>query len=136
MHIFRTIIHGQLIEFRHGDFGGETLLINGRPVASRPLGGWWRKPHYFIIKDESQKDRQVELRLIDISKLGVGKYRLVMSVDGVERTRLEAINDKLAANTCGNCGYSLEGLPADNSEVRCPECGRHTSALLLGRGQE
>jgi len=136
MHIFRTVIHGQLIEFRHGDFGGETVLVNGVARASRPLGGWWRKPHYFTIEDETGKDRQVELRLIDISKLGVGNYRMVVSVDGRERCRVEAINDRQAANVCGNCGYSLEGLPVENHEVRCPECGRHTSAIMLNRGDK
>ena len=136
MQFFRTVIHGQLIEFRHGDFGGETLLINGRPIANRPFGGWWRKPHYFSLKDEANNDRQVELRLVDVSRFGVGKYRMVVSVDGHERARIEPADDKRVPNTCANCGYSLAGLPVENIEVRCPECGRHTSALILTRDAE
>jgi len=136
MQIFRTVIHGQLIEFRLGEWGGETLLVNGQPIADRPFGGWWRKPHYFSLKDEDSHERRVELRLLDVSRFGVGKYRLVVSVDGHERARVEPADDKRVPNTCANCGYLLAGLPVENSEVRCPECGRHTSALMLTRGSE
>jgi Zn finger protein HypA/HybF involved in hydrogenase expression len=58
---------------------------------------------------------------------------VAISVDGVERCRLEPVDPKKPPSVCHNCGYSLHGLPVENSEVRCPECGRHCSAILFDR---
>lgn len=129
MKIFRCEIHGHRIEFRLGDWGGEQVLVDGRVVSSR---SFWtaRRSHFFDITDERGKARYVEVRRFDASKLGLGKYRAIVQVDGVERARLEPIDLTRPPDTCPNCGYSLAGLPAENSEIRCPECGRHSSAIL------
>jgi predicted Zn-ribbon and HTH transcriptional regulator len=52
-------------------------------------------------------------------------------VDGADRAIMQAFKPE-APLCCANCGYSLQGLTPQNGEVRCPECGRHTSATMLG----
>lgn len=132
MKVYRTEIHGHLIEARSSDWGSETVLVNGRQVSSKPLAGLFRSSHFFDLKDEQGQQRHVELRWQDVSKLGLGKFRVVVNVDGMERCRLDAIDLTIPPNTCTYCGYSLQGLPVENNEIRCPECGRHSSAILIG----
>ncbi len=128
MKLYRAEIHNHIVELRKGDLGGEQVLVNGRIISDRPWAGWHRPSHFFELTDEQSTLRHVEVRLVDTSRFGLGKYRAIISVDGVERCRLEPIDPAAPPYVCGNCGYSLTGLPIENGEVRCPECGRHTMA--------
>jgi hypothetical protein len=136
MKVYRGEVHGNLIEARLSELGSEQVLLNGREVSSRSLAVLRPGSHFFDITDESGKTRHVEVRRQDISKLGLGRYRIVISVDGVERCRLEPIDTRRPPDVCGNCGYQLRGQPIESGEIKCPECGRHTSAAALGRVDE
>ena len=131
MKIYRTELHGHILEARSSDWGAEHVLIDGRIVSSKWMAGLWHTSHFFEMSDETGKLRRVEVRWLDVSKLGLGTYRVLIVVDGQERCRLEALDTNKPANVCAHCGYSLVGLPVDNSEIRCPECGRHSSAILV-----
>ena len=128
--IYRTELHGHIVEARATDWGSEQVLIDGRIVSSKALAGLWHTPHFFEINDQQGNTRHVEVRWLDVSKIGLGKYRVVILVDGQERCRLDAVDPAKPSSVCAYCGYSLVGLPVENSEIRCPECGRHTSAIL------
>ena len=132
MNVYRAEVHGHLIEARSTGLGAERVLVDGEIVSSRWLTGLWPASHFFCINDETGGSRHIEVCWTDVSKLGLGKYRVVISVDGMERWRLEPVDISRPANACPHCGYSLHGLPVDNSEIRCPECGRHSSAILAG----
>ncbi|MHC5024441.1 MAG: hypothetical protein ACYTGG_11125 [Planctomycetota bacterium] len=139
MRIFRTDIHGHVIEARHGDLGRQRVLVDGRIVSDMPFAGLSRPSHFFEVVDDAGETHHVEVRWIDESKFGLGRYRVLVMVDGVERKRLAPVDILRPPTICGHCGYRLEGLPAKNDEVRCPECGRHTPASLVraasGRGE-
>jgi DNA-directed RNA polymerase subunit RPC12/RpoP len=136
MKVYRTELHGHIIEARSTDWGAEHVLVDGRIVSNKLLAGLWHTPHFFDINDEQGNPRLIEVRWLDVSKIGLGTYRVVINVDGQERCRLEPIDTSKPANVCAYCGYSLRGLPVENSEIRCPECGRHTSAILVQSRQE
>lgn len=122
------ILHGRRLEVRLGDFGGEEVLLDGRIVAKDPYAGLSHPSHFFEIDDEQGRARHVEVKRRDLSKLGLGKYRFFVLVDGVERARLEPVDPTTPPTICPNCGYDLAGLPIEADEVRCPECGRHQPA--------
>jgi hypothetical protein len=129
---YRAEVHGHLIEGRQGDLGHDLVMLDGRIVSSAIFGGWYGASHFFELIDESGKARRIEARWVDQSKLGLGKYRMRISVDGIPRCEVEATPDHRPIGTCLNCGYPLAGLPIESGEVRCPECGRHFSAAVLG----
>lgn len=131
MKVFRVELHGQRIELRQGDWGGQRVLLNGRIISDRPFAGLSNDSHFFDIQDEDGRTRHIEIRLRDLSKLGFGKYVAVVNVDGAERCRLQPMNSDLRSDRCANCGYSLVGAQPENDEVRCPECGRHTPVSML-----
>jgi hypothetical protein len=131
MKTYRTELHGHIIEARSTDWGAEHVLVDGGIVSSKRLAGLWHSTHFFEMADENGRSRRVEVRWVDVSKIGLGTYRVVINVDGQERCRLEPIDANKPANVCAHCGYSLMGLPVENSEIRCPECGRHSSAILV-----
>ncbi|MCC6971767.1 MAG: hypothetical protein IT434_16260 [Phycisphaerales bacterium] len=123
MMVFRAAIHGHRVEFRLGDFGGESIVVNGREVSSIPIN-WNSRGHFIELNDEQGKARAVELR----RRSRNFKYEVIVSVDGQVRAVLLAEKDSSRPSCCVNCGYELAGLPIENGEKRCPECGRHTSA--------
>lgn len=131
MNIYRTVIHGHVIEARRSEWASESILLDGRIVSRKPWAGLLRTSHHFDITDERGESRHVEVRWIDISKLGLGKYRVLVIVDGMERCRLEPVDLSKPPDACANCGYALKGLPVQNGEVRCPECGRHSMAAFM-----
>jgi hypothetical protein len=131
MRIFRTDLHGHVVEARQGDLGRQRILVDGRIVSDEPFAGLTRPSHFFDLDDADGRTRHVEMRWIDESKLGLGRYRVLVMVDGVERHRLAPVDLSRPPAACGNCGYRLQGLPVENEEVRCPECGRHTPAWLV-----
>ena len=85
MKIFRTEIHGHIVEARQGDLGWDRVLLDGKLVSSKPLGGWYNASHFLEIEDKEGKTRNVEVGWIDRSKLKIGRYRMTITVDGVER---------------------------------------------------
>ena len=131
MKIFRTEIHGHIVEARQGDLGWDRVLLDGKLVSSKPLGGWYNASHFLEIEDKEGKTRNVEVGWIDRSKLKIGRYRMTITVDGVERGEVMPIVPSREPGSCNNCGYPLKGLPVENGEFQCPECGRHSSALLI-----
>lgn len=131
MKVYRTELHGHIIEARATDWGAEHVLVDGRIASKKLLAGLWHGSHFFDIVDEGGTTRHIEVRWLDVSKIGLGAYRVVINVDGQERCRLEPIDLNKPASVCAYCGYSLTGLPVENSEIRCPECGRHNSAALV-----
>lgn len=131
MKVFRVELHGQRVELRHGDWGGQRVLVNGAIVSDQPLAGLKNDSHFFDLRDDEGTTHHIEMRLRDLSKLGMGKYVVVVNVDGVERCRLQPIDPDHRSNRCANCGYSLIGAVPENDEVRCPECGRHTPMSML-----
>ena len=131
MKTYRTELHGHIIEARQGDLGTDRVLVDGRIVSTKLLGGWYGASHFLEITDEQGRTHHVEVGWVDRSKLGLGKYRMTIKVDGVERGEFGPVDPAHMAGSCHHCGYPLRGLPIDNQEIRCPECGRHTSALLI-----
>lgn len=131
MKVFRVELHGHRVELRYGDWGGQRVLVNGAIVSDRPFAGLKNDSHFFDILDEDGRIHHIEVRLRDLSKLGLGKYVAVVNVDGVERCCLQPMNPDDRSDRCANCGYSLVGALPENGEVRCPECGRHTPVSML-----
>jgi hypothetical protein len=136
MKVFRTELHGHRLELRVGDWGGQQLLLDGRLVGSEPYAALKGASHFFDIADEQGAAHHVEVRLADVSRWKIGRYRVLVRVDGVERCRLEPVNLEVPPDTCPNCGHSLKGVPERGGEVCCPECGRHTSGAMLDRPRE
>lgn len=126
MRSYRTRIHGHAIEVREGDFGGQTLLVDGAVVWTRAMAGWWpsRTGMMFTLTDEAGRSRRVEVLIVTAGKLGIDR-ELLVNVDGEERCRVKASKASDAALKCLHCGYDLKGLAVENGEIRCPECGRH-----------
>lgn len=122
MHFFRTILHGHRVEFRLGEFGGESVIVDGREVSSISIN-WLERGHFITLTDEQGRARNVELR----RRSNKFKYEVVISVDGQPRAVLLAESAAPGPITlCRNCGYDLAGLEEVHGERRCPECGRHT----------
>jgi len=106
------------------------VLVDGRVVSTKALGGWYGASHFFDIEDEDGTTRAVEVGWVDRS--GIGLYtRMQLVVDGVERVQLKPLAANYNTQHCPHCSYSLKGLKAENHEIRCPECGRHTAAALI-----
>ncbi|MCC6675633.1 MAG: hypothetical protein IT436_00690 [Phycisphaerales bacterium] len=123
MHFFRTTLHGHRVEFRLSDFGGESIIIDGREVSSNPLN-WFGKGHFFPLTDEDGRARHIEMR----RQSKKFTYEVIVSVDGQPRAILKPETGPPGVlSLCRNCGYDLAGLEEINGERRCPECGRHTS---------
>ena len=57
MKIYRTELHGHIIEARQGDLGTDRVLVDGRVVSTKRLGGWYGASHFFDIDDEEGKTR-------------------------------------------------------------------------------
>ena len=131
MKIFRTEIHGHIIEARQGDLGWDRVLLNGKLVSSKIMGGWYGATHFLEIEDEQGKTRNIEIGWVDRSKLKIGKYRMKVTVDGVERGEVLPMKQDAEPGSCTHCGYSLKGLEVTNHEIKCPECGRHTAAAMV-----
>jgi len=142
MQFYRCEIHGRLIEIRRGDFGGETVLVDGRPVSRRPFAGVIGVAggsHFFEIEGQDGATHHVEVRLEDAMSISLRALKrelfsgnvFVVSVDGRERCRLMPMKRGDEPTLCPNCGYDLRNLPVENEEVRCPECGRHTPARMI-----
>lgn len=129
MRIFRATIHDHLFEIRHGDFGRESVIVDGREISHKPLNGWFSRPHFFTINDEQGSPRNIEVR-VEAHQLGF-KYSVLILVDGVERTRITHLETSQPRHLCPNCAYDLKGLEPINGEVQCPECGRHANAKLI-----
>ena len=136
MKFYRTVIGGRLIEARLSDLGSEQVLIDGRLVSNKPWAGLLHPSHHFDLTDDDGRPFHLEVRRHDVSKLKIGRYRMIVVVDGVERCRLEPVDLSKPPHVCANCGYSLRGQRAEAGEVRCPECGRHTPAPFLGLADE
>jgi len=129
---YKVAIHGHIVEARTNEWGAEYVLLNGSLVSRKPYAGFYQANHFFDLEDEQGKTRHIEVSWTDRSKLGLGKYHVQLNVDGVTRCKLKPSDTKKDQDCCTNCGYSLNGLTVDNDEVRCPECGKHTDAALLG----
>lgn len=130
---FRGEVLGCLVELRIGSGGGEIVLVDGALLSRKPwayLTG--QHEHYFGVEDADGETRNVEVRVEDRSGGLQAALRVVVNVDGEAFTVLPEVDAPARYTRCGHCGYDLHGLEAQNHEVRCPECGRHTSAKLLG----
>lgn len=131
--VFRTTIHGHAVELRRGDLAGETVRVNGRTVSRSPMAGLGiGREHEFDVTDDQGRARHV-LVMVESApgvrgSLGL-KLRMRVQVDGVDRALIDGqtLSEK-TLGCCRNCGFSLDGLTAENGEIRCPECGRHTPA--------
>src|ERR1043165_1408246 len=62
MRIFRVELHNHLVELRHGDFGSEEVVVDGRPVSNKPFAGWFPTSHHFELAVEHGAARHVELK--------------------------------------------------------------------------
>lgn len=129
---YRMELHGHLIEVRHDSFSMGEVLVDGRPQRRSIIDALLDRPLRFEIKDERGTPRWVEIRWIQTARSLGFRHRLAISVDGIERAMLEPEPQSAGAGRCLNCGYALAGLTPVNGEVKCPECGRHTSARLAG----
>ncbi|MCC6321643.1 MAG: hypothetical protein IT438_09455 [Phycisphaerales bacterium] len=136
MKFYRIDIHGHLIEAREGEYGRREVLVDGRPVP----WSWWsrflNRSVHIDLTDEQGRSRHVEVLWVAPTKFLGLTSRVRFSVDGVERAVLEAERGQKGPGVCPACGYSVRGLPVENGEVRCPECGKHASAKLVGAGLE
>lgn len=125
---FRTRVHGHNVELRLSDLGGEEVRVNGRVVSRRPWAGLTGSGCEFELTDEKGASRHVEVRVV-APKAGLTLTRCVeVQVDGELRATLSPTAEGRTSGCCENCGYALTGLPVENGEIRCPECGRHSLA--------
>ncbi len=121
-------VHGHIIEGRLGWLGGETVILDGKPVSSEPLAALRQAAHFFELMDEAGKPRNAEVHFR--SRHGGLNSVMVVSIDGVQRANVPpAADDAGLRRVCRYCGYSLDGLEPENKEYRCPECGRHTPCV-------
>ena len=127
MLIYRTLIHDRILEVRRDMLGRERVLVDGVEVSYKPFNRFLGHPHFFKIQGKDGVSRHVEARL-DAGQWTLNRFRAFILVDGVERARLEPLDTSKPLEICTNCGYNLTGLPVDNNERRCPECGRHSLA--------
>ena len=127
MLIFRTIIHDRILEARRDALGRERVLVDGVEVSYKPFNKFFSDPHFFKLTGKDGTVRHVEARL-EARQWSISQFRAFILVDGVERARLEPLDTTKPLGICTNCGYNLSGLPIDNNELRCPECGRHSLA--------
>lgn len=119
------MIHGKLVEFRIGEFGGEYVLVGGVEVSSATFAALIPdKAHRFEMRDEHGEVRTVEVRTVS-AKLGFSE-RVRIMVDGVERGYLDPVDESQKSVVCRSCGYDLSRLEVINGESKCPECFRHT----------
>lgn len=127
---FRGTILDCIVEARVGVWGEQFVLVNGARVAHDPwawLSG--AKSHFFVIEDGAGEKRNIEVVFHDRSGgLAVSMYVNVL-IDGELATRLDEADWHERPSVCPHCGYSLAGIPPENKEIRCPECGRHTPAF-------
>ena len=129
---FRAEVLGHVVEARINPVGGETILLDGAPVSSKPwayVSG--NHEHFFTLVDPRGAVRNVEIRLEDRSGGLQASYRVSLNLDGQPLTTLPEV-ERGKYTRCPHCSYDLQGLQPVNDEVQCPECGRHTSAKLLG----
>ncbi len=131
MRSYRTEVLGHIIEGRQYDIGRDIVLVDGRIVSTKWFGGWLLASHFIDITDAAGRLRAVEVSWVDRSKFGLGKYRMTVKVDGVEHAEVEPVDPTRTLGTCHNCGYDLRGVKAQDGEIKCPECGRHSSARLI-----
>lgn len=135
MPVFRVEVHGRLIECHRGSWRAETVLVDGVVTSDRPYAALAKafagmKGHEFTITDEAGVERAVDVRVGP----GMWSLRMRVFVDGVTRAVATPVDVSKTPGSCANCGYALEGLPIEDGEMRCPECGRHTSAKMAGMG--
>lgn len=128
---FRGEVLGHLVELRIGASGGETVLLNGAHVSTRPWAYFTgNHDHVFTITGPDGATHNLEVRVLDRSGGLQAALRVVVNLDGKPLTQLPEI-DLPSYTACPHCAYDLQGLEPVNDEVQCPECGRHTSAKLL-----
>lgn len=136
MRVARHDLMGHLLEVREGERGEHIVLVDGRVVSVKRYG-WWMggSSHFFDLADAEGVTHHIE---VQIGAWKFTKTPAVVLIDGVERVALELVGQKRAMRLCAHCGYSMAGLRVENGEVRCPECGRHSSVAALGlkRGAE
>jgi DNA-directed RNA polymerase subunit RPC12/RpoP len=129
---WRGEILGCLVEVRINSLGGETILIDGDPVSNHPWAYYTgNHDHCFEITGPDDAEHNLEIRIVDRSGGLQAAMRVVVNLDGKPLSVLEEV-DRQEYTRCPHCGYDLKGLEPVNDEVQCPECGRHTSAKLLG----
>ncbi len=124
-----AILFRRLIEVRENSWGAQSVLVDGREVSRRMLGGWTARAHVFPLTDDQGCEHRVE---IQGTHTGLRTTRAVLRVDGRARQILELVAPGISTRKCPHCGYSLIGQRARNDQVQCPECGRHTTLAQLG----
>jgi hypothetical protein len=130
---YQTEIHGHVVEAREDGLGNRELLVDGRVMHRAWLGAWLGRSLTYEVRDERGANRAVEVRWVSRpGSLGMRQQVRVL-VDGIDRVVLDPLPERQPPGRCPNCGYELRGLGAENGEVKCPECGRHASAKLLGQ---
>ncbi|MGQ0626916.1 MAG: hypothetical protein ACT4PL_02310 [Phycisphaerales bacterium] len=130
---FRASILGHAVELRYGDFGGQQLLVDGRLVQDRPFAGLFGRSCFSDLTDPLGKVHAVEFRVVSGGTLGL-RSQMVVHADGHHVATVKASKASAAPSRCVHCTYDLRGLSPENGEVRCPECGRHSSASGLDLG--
>lgn len=125
-------LFGRFIEVQETDLGGQTVLMDGRVVSRRRLAGWFGASH-FLDLDEGGARRRVEIRR---GHTGLRFTSVQVRVDGRLREVLKLKAGEAKSTSCPHCAYSLVGQRpvSENApdEIRCPECGRHTTLGALG----
>ena len=124
-----AILFHRLIEVRENTWGAQFVLVDGREVSRRFLGGWTARAHVFALTDDQGCEHRVE---IQGTHTGLRMTRALLRVDGRVRQILELAPPGVSTRKCPHCGYSLIGQRARNDQVQCPECGRHTTLAQLG----
>nr|AQQ75098.1 hypothetical protein [uncultured bacterium] len=126
----RAELLDHLIEVRETDLGAHIVLVDGR-VVSRSTFGWFRggSSHFFDLADAKGATRHVE---VEVRGWGMRRTPAYVLIDGAEAAELGLESRRRTARQCPHCRYPLAGLPVENDEVRCPECGRHIAIVVLG----
>jgi len=121
---------GRVLEVREGDFGDHLVLVDGRVVSHKSMGFWvGGSSHFFELASEEGEKLHIEVQVRG------WRFRFTpafLLADGAELAALELVSRRHMQRRCPYCVYSLVGLTVENNEVKCPECGRHSSLAVLG----
>jgi DNA-directed RNA polymerase subunit RPC12/RpoP len=125
-------LFGRLIEVQESDLGAQTVLLDGRVVSRKPFAGWIGASHFLELYEDGA-EHVVEIRR---GHTGLRFTSVQIRVDGRLREVLKHKVGQGKSTNCPYCRYSLLGQrPVSETapdEIRCPECGRHTTLGALG----
>lgn len=122
-------IVGRVVVVREGDFGAQSVHVDGRCISRKRFGVWTSPAHTISLTDDAGDEHRVEIRF------GYTGWRMTKAIVHVDHQMYRVLcltSEAGGAVRCPKCGYSLIGQSVDDGAVRCPECGTHATLGVLG----